>query len=145
MKPLNNWVYPVIFILGATISFTGVQSVVYARSLPLVRLTNENNKVEPVVNKTFTLLAKGVIPEKGKNNTQTPIEGKKPSQSQPPLESFGGMLEEMYQINLNALTKPATAEKLATFTRNYYEALIKKGFSPQEALDIVVQSYPLSN
>ncbi|OKH29816.1 hypothetical protein NIES2101_42965 [Calothrix sp. HK-06] len=56
----------------------------------MVRLINENNKVEPVVNKTFALLAEGVIQEKGKNNIQTPTEGKKPSQSQPQYCSVKG-------------------------------------------------------
>lgn len=36
-----------------------------------------------------------------------------------------------------ALTRPEVAERLATFTRNYFEALLHKGFSRDEALRIV--------
>ena len=35
------------------------------------------------------------------------------------------------------LTRPEVAEQLATFTRNYFEALLHKGFSRDESLRIV--------
>ncbi len=38
---------------------------------------------------------------------------------------------------LAVLTRPEVAQQLATFTRNYFEALLHKGFSRDEALRIV--------
>jgi hypothetical protein len=52
--------------------------------------------------------------------------------------TFGMMMEQMVEGLLRALERPATAERLATFTRNYYEALIARGFTDEQALRIVV-------
>ena len=38
---------------------------------------------------------------------------------------------------VSAMAKPEIAEELASFTRNYYEALVAKQFSKEEALRIV--------
>jgi hypothetical protein len=38
---------------------------------------------------------------------------------------------------LAVLTRPEVAEQLAIFTRNYFDALLHKGFSRDEALRIV--------
>lgn len=50
---------------------------------------------------------------------------------------MGQMMEVMMDAMLTTMAKPQSAEKLATFTRNYYEALIAKGFAKEEALKIV--------
>jgi hypothetical protein len=50
---------------------------------------------------------------------------------------FGNLMGTMYEGMLNALSRPETAEKLAAFTRNYYEALVRHGFTPEQALRIV--------
>lgn len=47
------------------------------------------------------------------------------------------MMESMMETMLKVISKPDTAEQLATFTRNYYTALLFKGFSEDEALKIV--------
>ena len=47
------------------------------------------------------------------------------------------MMEAMMQAMLAMMARPETADQLATFTRNYYEALVAKGFSKEEALRIV--------
>ena len=39
---------------------------------------------------------------------------------------------------LAALAKPENAERLADFTKNYYDALIKRGFTKEQALQIVM-------
>lgn len=68
--------------------------------------------------------------------------------SGPPPESYqemmppmgpmmGGMMQEMTASWLELIAKPETAEKLASFTKNYYDALRAKGFSKDEALKIV--------
>ncbi len=40
-------------------------------------------------------------------------------------------------MRAEVLAKPETAQNLATFVRNLYDALISKGFSKDEALRIV--------
>lgn len=47
------------------------------------------------------------------------------------------MTEVMMEVTLEVLTRPESAEKLATFTRNYYEALLRKGFTEEQAIRIV--------
>lgn len=51
---------------------------------------------------------------------------------------FGQMTRVMMQAQFEVLSQPETAEKLAAYTRNYYDALIKQGFSKQEALEIAM-------
>jgi len=43
----------------------------------------------------------------------------------------------MIEGTIKVLEKPETIERLARFARRYYEALIKQGFSKEEALQIV--------
>lgn len=54
------------------------------------------------------------------------------------LPFMGQMMKIMLHVQFEVLAEPETADKLATFTRNYYEALLKKGFSKDEALKIVM-------
>ena len=51
---------------------------------------------------------------------------------------MGQMMESMMEGMLKVMAKPENAERLATFTRNYYDALVRKGFTKQEALQIVM-------
>ncbi|NQT89814.1 MAG: hypothetical protein HQ558_00995 [Candidatus Omnitrophica bacterium] len=57
------------------------------------------------------------------------------AQMQPMISS---MMDSMVGAMFKLLAKPEIAENMATFTKNYYDALIKKGFSKEEALQIVV-------
>lgn len=80
--------------------------------------------------------------------------GKPPGSSeqtpQPPgpekeqMNMMGNMLGTVIEANMKAfitlLGKPEVAEKLASFTKNYYDALVAKGFSKEEALRIVTAS-----
>ncbi|HXF94947.1 MAG TPA: hypothetical protein VNI61_02475 [Gemmatimonadales bacterium] len=50
---------------------------------------------------------------------------------------MGMMMHSMMEGMLAVLAKPETAERLATFTKNYYDALVRKGFTKEEALRIV--------
>ena len=54
------------------------------------------------------------------------------------------MTEVMVGDQLAVVSKPETAEQLTTFTRNYYKALVKKGFTKNEALQIItsIQGLP---
>lgn len=51
---------------------------------------------------------------------------------------FGQMMRAMMTATFDVLSQPESAEKLASFTRNYYDALIKKGFTKKEALNIAM-------
>jgi hypothetical protein len=50
---------------------------------------------------------------------------------------YGNLVSNMYEGLVNTLARPDVAERLATFTRNYYEALVRHGFTADEALRIV--------
>jgi len=50
---------------------------------------------------------------------------------------YEAMSQAMVEGTLKALERPETVERLAAFTRHYYDALIKQGFSKDEALQIV--------
>lgn len=51
---------------------------------------------------------------------------------------MGRMMSSMLNATLEVLAQPATAERMATFTRNYFDALLGKGFTREEALRIVL-------
>lgn len=57
---------------------------------------------------------------------------------------MGPMTEAMLEAQLATAAKPETAERIATFKKNLYEALLKKGFKPEDALQLVV-STPIPN
>jgi hypothetical protein len=48
------------------------------------------------------------------------------------------MATAMLEGTLITMAKPENADRLADFTRHYYDALIKRGFTKDEALQIVV-------
>jgi len=50
---------------------------------------------------------------------------------------YESMSQAMIEGTIKVLEKPETIERLARFARRYYEALIKQGFSKEEALQIV--------
>ena len=47
------------------------------------------------------------------------------------------MMQAMVEGTLKALERAEIVDRLAAFTRHYYEALIKQGFTKDEALQIV--------
>src|ERR1051325_5552665 len=53
---------------------------------------------------------------------------------------MGQMMEAMMEGMLKVMEKPENAQRLATFTRNYYDAMIRKGFTKEQALQIVIAS-----
>jgi len=50
---------------------------------------------------------------------------------------YESMMQSMVQGTIKAFEKPETIERLARFSRRYYDALIKQGFTKEEALQIV--------
>ncbi|HKO17033.1 MAG TPA: hypothetical protein VJU87_12400 [Gemmatimonadaceae bacterium] len=51
---------------------------------------------------------------------------------------MGQMAQAMMQAMVAVLARPETTEHLATFTKNYYDALLAKGFTKDDALRIVM-------
>ena len=49
----------------------------------------------------------------------------------------GKMVEAMMETQLTVLAKPESAEKVARYIKNLHDALIKQGFSKDEAMKIV--------
>lgn len=75
--------------------------------------------------------------------------GHMPADSAGMAQALSGMMSQMNPMyismskgmvegTLQALDQPATAVRLASFMRRYFEALVKAGFSTDEALQIVV-------
>ena len=50
---------------------------------------------------------------------------------------YATMMKSMIEGTLKALAEPENVERMAAFTRRYYEALMKQGFTKDEALQIV--------
>lgn len=50
---------------------------------------------------------------------------------------FSAVMGGMYGGIIDFLARPETAAKLATFAKNYFDELIKRGFSREEALMLV--------
>jgi hypothetical protein len=51
---------------------------------------------------------------------------------------MGRMAEAMIQAQLKIAEKPETADSIATFKKNLFDSLVKKGFKPGDALQIVL-------
>jgi hypothetical protein len=57
---------------------------------------------------------------------------------------MGPMTDAVIEAQLNAAARPETAERIAAFKKNLYDALLKKGFTPAQALQIVLSTAPPS-
>ena len=59
----------------------------------------------------------------------------------PMMQQMAPMMGQMAGMALEGtlviLAKPENAERLADFTKNYYDALIKRGFTKEQALQLV--------
>ncbi|MGZ5199617.1 MAG: hypothetical protein ACXWC4_07570 [Telluria sp.] len=54
------------------------------------------------------------------------------------MPMFEKMMEAMINAQVRAAAKPEVADATAAFKRNLYDALRKKGFTAQEALQIMI-------
>jgi len=85
-----------------------------------------------------------MIPDQGSSQSTAVGFGNNPQnmmQNMGPL--VGNMMGGMLDVQLAKLAEPQTAEKMAAYVRNFYDALRKKGFSKEEALNIVTSvSFP---
>jgi hypothetical protein len=50
----------------------------------------------------------------------------------------GRMTEVMLEAQLKVAEKSETAERVATFKKNLYDALLKKGFTPEQSMQITL-------
>lgn len=57
---------------------------------------------------------------------------------------MGPMTEAVLEAQLDHAAKPETAERLAAFKKNLHEALLKRGFNNQDAMQIVIATQPPS-
>src|SRR6266700_1369391 len=53
------------------------------------------------------------------------------------VQMMSQMAAVMLESTLTTLAKPENAERLADFTKNYYDALLKRGFTKEQALQLV--------
>jgi hypothetical protein len=76
----------------------------------------------------------GVLP--GKDSVGQDMSPEKAKQLMDAM--MGPMMENMMETMYGVMARPETAERLATFVKNYHEALVAKGFSEEEAMRIVL-------
>jgi hypothetical protein len=58
------------------------------------------------------------------------------------IPMMGRMAEVMIEAQLKAAARPETAASIATFKKNLYDELQKKGFTPEQALQITLATAP---
>jgi len=54
------------------------------------------------------------------------------------VPAMGRMAEVMIETQLRAAERPETAERIALYKRNLFEALLKRGFTMDQAMQITV-------
>jgi hypothetical protein len=64
-------------------------------------------------------------------------EDKQPSRSGPSESEMSNYVGQIFDVMLAYLGKPETAAKVASIHKSYLEALMKEGFSRQEAMSII--------
>lgn len=60
------------------------------------------------------------------------------------VEAVGPMTESVLNAQMVVAAKAETAERIATFKRNLFNALTAKGFTQDQALQIVISTQPPS-
>ena len=53
---------------------------------------------------------------------------------------MGRMMDTMIEVMLQRGEDPATAKRVARFKRNLYDALVKEGFTPEQALQVMLNT-----
>lgn len=99
----------------------------------------------PSIQSLGLLLALAILPLSIARGQNAP----RPARNAPPADStnammdammpmWGRMMTAMMHATLDVLTQPETAQRMATFTKNYFDALVAKGFTREESLRIVM-------
>ena len=103
-------------------------------------------RVPYLTNSLFLILLFASIPSFGQDPTK-PVADEQPT----PANLIGGLLGDSMQTQLTAfatgvmdgyldyLGKRETAKKLATFQKNYYDALIEQGFTKDQAFELLLR------
>ena len=60
------------------------------------------------------------------------------------IPMMGRMTEVILEAQLKVAERSETAERVAAFKKNLYEALLKKGFNAEQAMQITLASAPPS-
>lgn len=56
------------------------------------------------------------------------------------IQMYGPMMDASVDAQLKTAARPETAERIATFKKNLYDSLVKRGFKADEALQITVST-----
>src|SRR5450755_2018530 len=94
-------------------------------------------KIKPFLIAVCSVSTAGIIASPlfaQKPSPSTPLQAAKPA-IQPP--DMGAMMNQMMTAMFNAQTSPEHAAQLAHFQKLYYDALLKEGFTKDEALSII--------
>ncbi len=68
---------------------------------------------------------------------QRPTPESSPSRSPFSMPDMGAMYSQMMNAMFSEYIKPERATQLAHFQKLYYDALVKEGFTKQEAIEII--------
>jgi hypothetical protein len=60
------------------------------------------------------------------------------------VDSAGPLAEASINAQMVMAANPETAERLAAFKKNFYDALVKKGFTPAQSFQIMLSTSPPS-
>ncbi len=96
------------------------------------------------------LLALALLVPPNRAAAQDPLDPSRKEETSP-ANLFGGLFGDSMQAQLTEmatkvidgyldyLAKPQTTKKLATFQKNYYDALIEQGFTKEQAFELVLR------
>ena len=84
------------------------------------------------------LCVPGVGEAQGGPGGAPPSAAEMEAQMQQMMGAMGQMTQNMMESTMAVLEKPETARRLAAFTKNYYDALVVRGFDKDDALKIVM-------
>ncbi len=88
----------------------------------------------------FALGSTLVLAQSGQNPQPSPEQMRQTMQTTTGamVSVMGPMTDAVLEAQLSAAAKPETAERIAAFKKNLYDALLKKGFNGVDAMQIVI-------
>ena len=93
-------------------------------------------KIKPFLIAVCSVSIVGIIASSlfAQKPSPSPAQPAKPAVQSPDM---GAMMNQMMNAMFNAQTSPEHAAQLAHFQKVYYDALVKEGFTKDEALSII--------
>jgi hypothetical protein len=137
---------------GATVKRGRLQDTGRAGNVVASTLQRRASRKEPIMHQLARVLsgcALALVLSASSGEAQNPPPGPPPAAPPQPtpeqMQAQMGMMgpamatmtENMYAGMLKALAKPESAEQLATFMKSYRDALVAKGFTRDEAMQIL--------